>query len=723
MPAILLAVIFFLGGWRYLAIQPVIDRSHAAFYNDRGRFQLMGVVSDQPDPRDSYVNLTVEVEDLEVFEEGGDRKSTPVDRGKVLVQAPAGSSFAYGDRVRFRGELQTPFESAEFSYREHLARKEIHSVMPYAQVMLLEPNQGNPVKAWIYRLQEKGYTLLQVLFPSPESALLSGILLGRDQGLSPALQEAFRRTGTTHIIAISGFNMAILAGLFSGIFTRLLGRKWGAITAVVGITGYTILVGAEAAVVRAAIMGILGVLGGMFGRRQNGINSLGLAALVMMVLSPFVIWDIGFQLSIAATLGLVLYAQPMEEKFVNWAANRMPEERAEKLAGPIGEFFLFTLAAQVMTLPIIAYHFRGISWLALFANPLILPPQALVMILGGLALLCGLVFPGLGALVAMTALPLLRYTIRTVSWLGQLPAGEVSLPRFHVLWLAVFYAVLFVLTLFPRETRQKIYKRLFSLQTGALLLFSLVFLVWNRALSLPDDNLHLTLLDAEGTLLIQAPAGYTVLVGGGDSPSTLHQQLGQMLPAGDQRLNVLIVASASRDDLNGLSGGIGRVSVEKVLWGIDPQVNQTARSVYKLMQDKSQTLHTLETGQALELGGGTRLTVLRSGERGAMLWLEWNKFYALIPAGKLDSDGWTVPNAPDVVLLPDNLSTEDLPLAQIIDWSPSAILLPLGSSDLPLSGEHELLCLFEGYPLLNTLNQGWIRVSTDGEKLWVSGEK
>ncbi len=86
------------------------------------------------------------------------------------------------------------------------------------------------------------------------------------------MEEAFQRTGTTHIIAISGFNIAILAGLFTGITTRLLGRKWGSIAALVGISSYTILVGADAAVVRAAIMGAAGVFGGMFGRRQNGLN-------------------------------------------------------------------------------------------------------------------------------------------------------------------------------------------------------------------------------------------------------------------------------------------------------------------------------------------------------------------------------------------------------------------------------------------------------------------
>ena len=160
---------------------------------------------------------------------------------------------------------------------------------------------------------------------------MAGILLGRDQGLSPQLEEAFQRTGTTHIIAISGFNIAILAGLFTGIATRLLGRKWGAITALLGIGGYTILVGADAAVVRAAIMGAAGVLGGMFGRRQNGLNSLGMAALLMMLLNPNMPWDVGFQLSVAATLGLVLYAQPIEEWFLGVMKSRIAEGKGGTL--------------------------------------------------------------------------------------------------------------------------------------------------------------------------------------------------------------------------------------------------------------------------------------------------------------------------------------------------------------------------------------------------------
>ncbi len=104
--------------------------------------------------------------------------------------------------------------------------------------------------------------------------MLAGILLGDDNGLPASLQQAYKNTGTAHIIAISGFNIAIIAGLFVALFSRLLGRRKGALVAVLGILLYTVLVGATASVVRAAIMGGLAIFARQVGRRQNGLNTL-----------------------------------------------------------------------------------------------------------------------------------------------------------------------------------------------------------------------------------------------------------------------------------------------------------------------------------------------------------------------------------------------------------------------------------------------------------------
>jgi competence protein ComEC len=723
MPRALLVIVFLLGGWRLAATKPDITPECTAYYNDRGAVQLVGIVVDAPDPRDNGTNLTIAVESLRPLEAAA-TQVRPLDvAGKVLVQVPPGEDWRYGDRLQITGELQTPYEGADFSYQDYLARKGIYSLMSYAGVTRLSSGEGNPVRAALYHLREMGLSTLQQLFPAPESDLLAGILLGLDQGLSPQLEEAFQRTGTTHIIAISGFNIAILAGLFTGIATRLLGRRWGALTALAAISGYTVLVGADAAVVRAALMGGLGVFGGMFGRRQNGLNSLGMAALGMMLVNPNIPWDVGFQLSVAATLGLVLYAQPLEERALAWLSGRMPEESAQRLIGPISEFFLFTIVAQMMTLPVMAYHFGGVSWLALVANPLILPVQSLVMILGGLALLMGLLIPGLGAALAVLAKPFVTYTIRVVTLLASGPGGEWTLPAFHPLWLALFYGLLFFLTLTPRSFQKSAARKIFSPQLGLLALTGLVVLTWSQALGAPDGLLHLTLLDAQGTVLIQSPSGSTILIGGGDRPSTLNQALGEMLPAGAGGLDALIVGSAARDDLNALTGSPAAQSADLALWGIDPETSQTAATVYTALEAAGASIRPLVAGQRLDLDKQVHLEVLWVGERGAVLWLSWADFSALLPTGKVEAHWLDVPGAPDVVLLPDGLKAEDLPLSLIDAWQPALVLFPLAESELPLHGAHPLSEALAGFPLADTLAHGRVRVKTDGRQLWVSGER
>ncbi len=160
---------------------------------------------------------------------------------------------------------------------------------------------------------------------------------------------------------------------------------------------YTVLVGGSASVVRAALMGGLSLFARTVGRRQDGLNSLGLVAAVMALSNPLILWDAGFQLSFTATLGLILYADPLSEAFTRIASRRLPPETALRLAGPAGEYFLYTLAAQLLSLPVTMYHFKSFSLVAWIANPVVLPVQPPVMVLGGLAVVAGMLFLPLGA--------------------------------------------------------------------------------------------------------------------------------------------------------------------------------------------------------------------------------------------------------------------------------------------------------------------------------------
>ena len=141
------------------------------------------------------------------------------------------------------------------------------------------------------------------------------------------------------------------------------------------------MVGAQASVVRAAVMGSLGVLGQQVGRKQSGINALAFCAALMAFANPLILEDVGFQLSFGATLGLVWFGDPLQHGLVRLVEKRFPAPAVRFAAEAVGEYCLLTLAAQVTTLPIIAFHFQRVSLISAIANPLILPPQPLVMFL------------------------------------------------------------------------------------------------------------------------------------------------------------------------------------------------------------------------------------------------------------------------------------------------------------------------------------------------------
>ena len=153
LPGMALVILFFLAAWRYAAYQPKITPEHAAYYNERGRVELTGVVVEDPDQRDTTINLTLEVESLRLLDENKMQEAT----GLVLVQTSLGGDWVYGDRLVVRGSLQTPSESGDFSYRDYLARKRILSLMAYVQVERVDSDAGNLLKAWLLDLRHSGY--------------------------------------------------------------------------------------------------------------------------------------------------------------------------------------------------------------------------------------------------------------------------------------------------------------------------------------------------------------------------------------------------------------------------------------------------------------------------------------------------------------------------------------------------------------------------------------
>ena len=223
-PVPLLLCCLFLGAARYQFAQPTITPEHIAWYNGQSvKMVVEGRLVDPPDERDQFTYLRVKVDRIPP---AGDFHFVPVS-GLLLARVDPGGSWRYGDQVRLTGTLEEPFSNETFNYRDYLAHQDIYSVMDSARGIALLHDQGSPLLSAIYSFRQSALERIYKFFPDPESSLLAGILLGVRTGLPQKVAEAFRLTGTSHVIAISGFNITILAGLFTFVFRRLLGRKRG----------------------------------------------------------------------------------------------------------------------------------------------------------------------------------------------------------------------------------------------------------------------------------------------------------------------------------------------------------------------------------------------------------------------------------------------------------------------------------------------------------------
>ncbi|MGD8584896.1 MAG: DNA internalization-related competence protein ComEC/Rec2 [Chloroflexota bacterium] len=564
----LVVVAFFcLGATRYGSAAPAINAGHVAHYNDSGEVILVGSIAQEPAVRDNRVQLRLEAESLV------DAQGRHDVHGLVLLTTGRYPVHPYGTRLQLQGELRPPTDHPEYDIRQQLAREGVFSEMDWTELDVLGHDGGSPFYRAIYALKDRARAVILSQLPEPHASLLTGILLGDDSGLPSELAEQFRVTGMTHIIAISGFNIAILAAILLRGSRPFVGPRWCAWVAIGGVIIYTILVGAEPAVVRAAVMAAIFIFAGrVMGRPSYAPAGLMSAVLFMTLFQPTIIWSIGFQLSVAATLGLMLYVDPWKRWAEASAQNIVSPAVARSLARFLADIVGSTLAAMALTMPLIIFHFQQLSIISPLANLFILPAQPGVMAWGILATLSGLAVPVVGQALAWVTWVFLNYTIDRVRFFASLPAAstEVHLSFWGLLGLyAIIFGLTWVAKIGPDRRRELVMRLKQNVSRRLALLGSAVvaLLAVSWAVSQPDGRLHVSFLDVgQGdATFIQTPSGRQILVDGGAYPSVLFDHLGRHIPFWDRQIDLVIVTHPDADHAAALPGVLDRYEVGRLL--------------------------------------------------------------------------------------------------------------------------------------------------------------
>ncbi len=382
--------------------------------------ELTGVVVREPEMRETSLHLYVQVEE-----------------DLLLVTTDRHSNVSYGDEVSVKGKLERPKAfttdlGREFNYPGYLLARGVEYKIPFAKVEVLSNDQGYRIISFLLVQKKRLMSGIESVLNEPQAGLGEGLLLGVKQALGKDLEADFRKTGIIHIVVLSGYNVMLVVAFVMFILSFLVPKRVRLVAGLLAIVAFALIVGLSATVVRAGVMAGLILIAQAYGRTYDMLRALLFAGVVMICINPFLLlYDIGFQFSFMATLGLVLIAPQFENLLT---------EGFKKIR--FKEFLIATIATQIAVLPLLLYYIGEVSLIAVVVNVLVLPVVPLAMLATFVA--------GLGALVSIPlALPfaflahgVLSYIVAVATFFADIPFASVFVPTFTLLWVFILYTVI-----------------------------------------------------------------------------------------------------------------------------------------------------------------------------------------------------------------------------------------------------------------------------------------
>ncbi|MDP2755793.1 MAG: ComEC/Rec2 family competence protein [Nitrospirota bacterium] len=446
--AALIGLFLFLAMWRHSIGLPADTADKIWHYNGRTVI-VSGAVANEPDVRQNNVKLEVKSRKLKIFQEPQDQRTDWNSvSGKILVTANLYPAYNYGDELEIICELRAPEKFQGFAYDRYLARYDIYSACYYPEIKLAAKAVARDTFAgWFYgnifRFKNKLRQIINYGLSEPEAGLAGAIVLGDKRSITAGLRQQFSQSGLSHIMAISGLHISILAVILMGFLLSIgLARKKAFWLASLFLALYIVLIGLPASALRAGLMGFLALYAMNIGRLNKLTNSLVFAAAVLLLFNPKLLRaDISFQLSFLAVLGIA-HIYPILNSWFDKFSKRLSRfsKNSQVIARIIYSAFGVTLAAQVFTLPIIAYNFFIISIVAPLGKLLVLWTLPLLISLVLIALILSLILPQFAVLFFLPAGFLLKYIVFIVEWSTKLPYAYVQVDYLRPGWLIIYYA-------------------------------------------------------------------------------------------------------------------------------------------------------------------------------------------------------------------------------------------------------------------------------------------
>ena len=418
----------------------------------------------------------------------------------------------YGDKIEFYLEYEKPSTARNymgFDYSNYLKTKKIFGTVNLKEedVEIISHDNSNIILRKIYELRNLMKTKIEKLLPKETSGLCLGMLIGETSGREENMQEDFRDSNLSHILAVSGANVSYIIVSITYIFNKMcLRKRLSKIISIILLILFMLLTGCTSSVNRACIMAILMLIAELLYRKSDVYNNLAISALILLIINPYSLLDIGFQLSYMGTIGIVF----LHDKIGNFIKIN------NKIVKYFFEMIAVTTCANLAIIPIMMFHFNTISLTFYFSNIIVGPILGIVVIIGFIMFFISLIFTPISSLIAIVLNLMLKFIIKIAEITANMPFSKITIITPSFFFIIVWYLIIISISYKQKvkifyHKNNKLIKKIVSCILIIVLIVNLIIKV--------DKKLEIHFVDVgQGdACLIITPLNKKILIDGGGS--------------------------------------------------------------------------------------------------------------------------------------------------------------------------------------------------------------
>ena len=509
----------------------------------------------------------------------------------------------YGDEIIVKGnfeEASTARNEGGFDYKQYLKSKNIYGIITVDKKDIETINKNNvgiiDLIANKFRNSMKGK--IGENLPNETSELLSGMLIGEKSNLQKEIQEDFRDSSLSHVLAISGMHVSyVMLGVTFVISKIKFSKKMSKIVTILILLFFIILTGKTASVTRACFMSSYIILASLLHKKAHVLGSISISLLIILIINPYFILDIGLQLSYGGTIGIVLI-YPILKKYKKKKEDKCSKFKKiiYKIKDKIIDTILITISANLVIFPIVLFHYNTMSFTFIISNLLISPIIGIIIILGFLSVFASYIINPISKVMFF----ILQIFLNLLTQIAH--------------FCAIIISYLFLISIFLVKSKiitgKKIGKKVF-------IIFIIIVIILNLILNFIPKTFTISFIDVgQGdSMLISTPKGKNILVDGGGSRDETSFNIGKqtlipyLLNKGITKLDYILISHFDSDHVGGILSVLEELKAEKVII-CKQEENENHKRFKEIVKNKNIKVYVVKKGDNLKIEENIWLNIL-----------------------------------------------------------------------------------------------------------------